>query len=248
MKLFSKKIILLGGVFFLYTISVKAGSTSNQFNYPEKLFNSRQFYRSISEIRKLEFYFPQESERYKLHLLLLKNYYHLSDFNKVDQTAREIFSHNPEQPYTSLKQDSAKILTFSLLKRGEEVRARQVWEQLVTKKEDLDFPMSHKIGDQVDPEKAKLYSYILPGSGLIMTDSYGKASVSFLLNALFLVGINNSLEKEQTGIASLLIFFEWSWYFGGARAAEEAAINHNQNRIQEARNEWISEQSFQLFN
>ncbi|MCP4296304.1 MAG: hypothetical protein GY786_11905 [Proteobacteria bacterium] len=248
MKLLSRKIILIGGIFFIYTISVKADLTSNQFNYPKKLFISGHYYRSISEIRKLEFYFPQESERYQLHLLLLKNYYHLSDVKKVDQTAREIFSLNPEQPHTSLKKDSAKILTFSLLKRGEEVKARQVWEQLVMKKEDLSFPMSGQREDQADPEKAKLYSYILPGSGLIMTGSYGKASVSFLLNALFLAGISNSLENKQTGIASLLFFFEWSWYFGGARAAEEAAINYNQNRIQEARNEWISEQSFQLFN
>jgi hypothetical protein len=231
-----------------FTAVSVAEEQSGLFNYPVSLFNSGQYYRSISEIKRLEFYFPQKSQRHQLHLLLQKNYYKLGQHQKVQEVAKDIFLQNREQPLTKEKITAAKILTFSLLKSGAEDKAQLVWEERVSLKKDDNFPLSSNLENRLNPDLAKTYSYVLPGAGLLYAGSYGKATVSFLLNSLFLIGINQNIHSGHLGIATLLFFFEWGWYFGGARAAEEEVDNYNQKLSESKRQQWISKQSSQLCN
>ncbi|PCI23394.1 MAG: hypothetical protein COB67_12875 [SAR324 cluster bacterium] len=217
---------------------MSANSLENSLKFPIQLYEQKDYYRSISELLRLEFQFPQNSARQQLHLYLLKNYDAIDNFRKVEKTIAEIYSHSPSNPFTPEKRIAAKILTFSLLRQGQEKKAKELWEQLVLRQEDVDFPLASRIPGQVDPEQARSYSAILPGAGLLLSKEYGKASASFLLNGVFLLGIFQSLQNKQLGLAGLLFFFEWGWYSGGQEAAAEAANNYNQQLIETTQKQW----------
>ncbi len=76
---------------------------------------------------------------------------------------------------------------------------------------------------------AQFFSYIIPGSGQLYAENWGDATVSFLINALTISLLCNSLQNNRTGEALIWFTLETAWYFGGVYSAGNSASKYNEN-------------------
>jgi TM2 domain-containing membrane protein YozV len=67
----------------------------------------------------------------------------------------------------------------------------------------------------------------VPGSGQLYNGRLGDALLAFLLNGLFIVGIIEALDKDETAVAGILGFFEAGWYIGNVYGAVNGAHKYN---------------------
>jgi hypothetical protein len=187
-------------------------------------FEKKDYYRSVSELYRLKFYYDQDS--YFLENLLAKNYYSMKDYPKLISLADK---------KTGDKKDSEALGLISLayLQSGNIENAKSYWE-LAGIEEEFYKPEGQNL---LNPEKAFWLS-LFPGAGFAYTRNYGMAIASFLLNSVFFYGIIKTFEQEQYATSYLLFFFEYQFYLGGMRAAREQAKVYNQE---------ISEKEQKLF-
>lgn len=209
--------------------------------YPAQLFLENDFFRTISEINRLKFE-SGHALNPDLELLSLRSHYRLQEYRKVIQNSMELLDRKELESDTTKRFEIGKLLTASLIQTKRSDEARQVWQNQCYPVTGEEFPSADSFPERIDPVKAKHYSAILPGSGLLLSGEYGKAFVSFLLNAFFLAGIGHYAANDQYGIAGVLAFFELGWYFGGQNASYEAAERYNASLIYEAQLSWIEEQ------
>ncbi|MBU2647787.1 hypothetical protein KKI24_23970 [bacterium] len=214
----------------------------DQIGFIKALYGQKDYYRSISEILNLKFQYPLTSEKRKLDLYLLKSYYQLKDFSSVEAVALEFLrEEDPSLDKTTVRQYGL-ILLASQLQTGREKAAHETWETYVREDPSAVFPSSESFPERIDPNRAAFYSGIVPGSGLLLSEQYGKAVVSFLLNVLFISGSYYAFTQQHYGISGLLMFFEISWYFGGKKASAEAAEQYNRRHIRRIQGNWIQAQ------
>ena len=237
MRVFSIAFLL---VVFVQTVvfSAETDPSLETIRYPIQLYLQKDYYRTISEILKLEFTYPDQEQIKNLRPYLVKSYFHMNEFEKVllltEETLRE-----KELYRDSISTEIASLATIVLLKQGKDYEAKKLWEREISGEPDLSFPLNTQVPDQINPDRARLYSSLLPGSGLLFSKEYGRATVSFFLNGLFIAGCYHYARKKQWGVAGLLFFFEIGWYKGGINAAEEGAINFNNRLIAQYQNRWI---------
>ncbi|MBU2511848.1 hypothetical protein KJ966_10930 [bacterium] len=239
-KLFVSLILLC---FFLNLLEISAENlieknSAGSNNYPVFLYHEKDYYRSISEILKLKF----ENENYDriLDLYLLKNYYQLNNHYQLQLTAEKLLKERKSLQHRPYQNEIKRLLSISFLQSGKEDMGKATWDECCLGDGVNLFPMSVNIPDQIDPERARLFSSIIPGSGFLLSGSYSKAVVSFLLNSAFIYGCYQYASKDQPGIAGLLLFFEIGWYVGGRNASYEAAINYNRMLITNYQQQWIN--------
>ncbi|MGK0290594.1 MAG: hypothetical protein ACI86H_002053 [bacterium] len=210
--------------------------------YPTSLYQTGDYYRSISEILRIQFQWNAYQKKDEFNFLLGKNYYQLDLFSKSIQISKTILNQTKDQQF---QVKSAQLLSLSYLKRNQENLSYSIWKQYLPDSK-KNFPRKNKMEGLIDPNRAKLYSTILPGSGFLLSREYKKAFGSFFLNALFIAGTYYQYQQGNPGIASLLFFFEIGWYKGGRNAAYESAELANQRKIQKIRNHWFHNQEKQL--
>ena len=215
---------------------------TSQLDYVKKLYEHNEYHRSISEILKIKFQYPETSEKRMLDLYLLKNYYQLKKYKLVDTTASEMLSENENFFDKQTRRQPTLIMMTSLLHQGREKRAQHIWEKYVKEDTAAVFPSSNTFPNLTDPNRASFYSGILPGSGFLFSQEYGKAAVSLVLNLIFIAGSYHAFTQQQYGISGLLMFFEISWYFGGKKASAEAARQFNYSHISRMQQVWIQTQ------
>ncbi len=209
------------------------------FNY---LYENKEYHRSITEILRLKFRYSQTSEKAKLDLYLLKNYYQLKEHTSVISVASEILTEMKPSPEKQTGRQPSLILVSSLLHQGYEKRAQHIWEDKIRDEETVVFASSVTVANRIDSNLASFYSGILPGSGFLLSDEYGKAAVSFALNLIFISASYHAFKQQQFGVAGLLMFFEVNWYFGGKKASAEAARQLNYKNVRRYQQNWIHQQ------
>ncbi len=214
-------------------------STAEQLSFIENLYEEKEYYRSVSEILKITFHYPQSAAKNKLDLYLLKSFYHLGDYQSLTIAGKRILKERDLKSDTGNTKQIGILLSSAALKKGDEISAEKAWQLYVREDESRIFPTSDTVEGLVDPERAAFYSGIIPGSGLLISEQYGKAATSFMLNLLFIGGTYAALMQEQYGAAGLLFFFEISWYFGGKKASAEAAQNYNHRLILNRQQVWM---------
>jgi len=215
---------------------------AEQLRFIIKLYDQKEYHRSISQILKIKFQFPQTSDKRKLDLYLLKNYYWLREYHSIDNLASEMLLERGLYSDEQINKQSSLILIASLLQQGEERRAQHAWETYLKDDAEGDFPSSEMLPDLINPDQASFYSGLLPGSGFLLSEAYGKAFVSLALNLIFISGSYQAFTQHNYGISGLLMFFEISWYFGGKKASAEAALQFNRKRIRRSQQYWIETQ------
>ncbi len=215
-------------------------SNQNGLEYPLFLYDQGDYYRAITEFLRLKEKGSNDSE---INLHLLRSHLKLKQYAQIEVLAGSILDHENQKQDIDLRKKAGFILSISYLETEHYGKAAETWQQFA---EDGQFP-TYNDSEEVDPQKAKLFSTLLPGSGMILTGDYKKAISSFLVNALFIAGSYQSFDQEQYGLASLLCFFEIGFYFGGRNASYESAVNYN-NKIKRERFEpWKATQLEYIF-
>lgn len=214
-------------------------SNPSQRQFVRDLFDSRQYYRALSEIYRLEYHSGLVLDK-KINLILLSSHYHLDQHEVVIDRSKHLLEASPAGTELAFRYEIGKWMTASYIDLEKPEQAEISWERYCAPYDPDPFPSDPVHLKRIDPDRARLYSAILPGSGLLMSGEYGKATVSFLLNALFIAGIYHFGSDQQYGIAGLLTFFEVGWYAGGQKAAYEAAENYNRTTLHSFQKDWIS--------
>lgn len=224
MKFFSILGIFCIYVFFYSNYSLAKDSKNAQIQSHWRLANSfyqqNQYYRSISELYRLKFYYGQHN--LDIDGLLAKNYYWVKDYSKLISLSNRVE-----------KQEIIALSALALLQVGDLQNAKNYWETAKINEEFYTPPMS-----LLNPQQAFWLS-LFPGAGFFYTKNYSKAIGSFLLNSIFFYGIIRAFAQEQYATSYLLFFFEYQFYTGGMRAAKEQAEIYNQEVLQKERKIFI---------
>ena len=205
----------------------------SRYSYMEHLFYQGDYYRAITEILRRDF--TGMGNPVQERLLLTKAHYFLGDYFLVQEEAKKILAHSFIDE--RVKKEAGQWLTFSYLMQEKPEVAKISWMKWGPG--GGNFPDRESLSGRVNPDHAKLLSSIVPGSGFLLTGSYGKALSSFLINALFIAGVVHYWQEKNYGIAGLLLFFEFGWYFGGRSASEDNAKAYNRALWLKSRDKWI---------
>ena len=185
-------------------------------------FENKDYYRSVSELYRLKFYYKIDEIR--LDTLLAKNYYVQKEYTKLEKLSEKYLLKETNEANTTLF-----ILTaLSYLKNDSLIKAKKLWEKGEPEK---NFWQSENL-ELLNPEKAFWLS-LFPGLGFAYTNDYKSAVLAFLLNGSFIYLTVETFNKKQYATSFLLFFFEYQFYLGGMRAAAESAINYNEKIINE---------------
>jgi hypothetical protein len=80
---------------------------------------------------------------------------------------------------------------------------------------------------QKNPTAAGAMAAILPGLGHVYVYRYRDATISFLVNGLFIWGAVQSFRHDQYVVGGMLTFLEIGWYSGNIYSAVNVAHKHN---------------------
>lgn len=213
---------------------------SNQKLFAKFLVSEKDYHRAISEIYRIKFSYSDQFDP-ELELMLLESYYYSNLHDNVLKNSRKLLRNKQILSDPGFQNRLGTFYTASLVEKNDLSKASEVWNQHCQPFNGEYFLNGLSLPEPVDPDKARLYSALLPGSGLFASGEYGKGVVSFLLNAVFIAGAIHYVSEEQYGVAGLLVFFEIGWYFGGQNAAYEAAEDYNKKNISGAQKSWIAE-------
>ena len=205
-------------------------------NFPIWLSEKGDCYRAQSET--LRYHFTTHQKKISPHPSLIACQFRVGNYQKVVTIAEDFLSEERNR----LQESSLPVeyfLTLSYLKLGQDQKAKESWTQYLDREQKDPILLDQEIPGRINPDKAGYYSMILPGAGFLMSQSYGKAALAFLLNGIFISGTYQAHQSHQLGLASLLLFFEIGWYKGGINAAEEAATNYNNQIVHNYREMWI---------
>lgn len=238
MKIQFSVIFILGFALFVSS-TTWANEFQQQYNFAIELHHQKDYYRSQSEILKLEFQYPKQAQQSDIKIYLLKNLFYLEQYNALSQQANVIVTTATDYSENTI-QETYKILTVSYLKQHQTEVAYQTWSNAFQGESVNNFPLENNMEGLIDSQKAGWSSALLPGSGFLFSENYGKATTSFLLNALFIAGCVHYYHQKNWGITALLLFFEIGWYEGGIRASIEHANIYNQNIINTYHQKWIN--------
>lgn len=219
--------------------SLKNLSVPKDVAYAIHLYKGKDYYRTVSEILKIRFQDEETMFRYHLDTALLKSCFHLKEYDAMERYAGAFLESAERSKENTGEERTGRLYALALYETGKRSQAYEVWLRYAEENERELFPMKGNIANQIDPDRAKLFSTVLPGSGFLLSEQYTKAAVSFLLNAVFIAGTYTFAMKNQYGIAGLCLFFEIGWYFGGRNASAEAAREYNSALFNKQRDRWI---------
>lgn len=225
-------------VFVCFPLTGFAIDGDKESSFSAALYQEGDYYRAVTEILREQFHNPKKLKDRALNLRLIRSYFHLKDDVRLKTAVSQILA-DPSPLAGGEKEEIAAYLLLTHLKRDQESAAERVWDRYLKGGEIPLFPLFSEVKGTVDPDRAGLYSAFLPGAGFLLTESYGKAAGSFLLNAVFIAGTYHAYHKGLYGVAGLLFFFEIGWYKGGINAAVESAEQFNQKRVEEVQQRWI---------
>ena len=168
---------------------------SRSVRHPIRLYLQKDYYRAISEILRLEFSYPDQKQIEELRPYLAKSYYHLGELDAALRIAEET-RRGKGRFSDSIREEMVSLETIVLLEQEKDKAAKELWDRERLGEPDPTFPLKNQIPNRIDPDRARLYSTLLPGSGLLLSEEYGKATVSFLLNGLFVAGCYRYARKK----------------------------------------------------
>jgi TM2 domain-containing membrane protein YozV len=165
-----------------------------------------------------------------LHLLA-DSYYRRQEYERARETYAEFLQRAPGDP----RADAVRIrIGWTYLREGD-------WQQAGAQFESI--PEGSSLLEQAAglAEEAKTYpdipskspalagwmSAILPGAGQLYIERPRDATVSFLLNGLFIWATAEQFRKDNHVTGGILLFFETGWYVGNIYNAVGGAHKYN---------------------
>ena len=188
---------------------------------------------------------PQSLEATKGRLLFADSAYERGDFSLARDRYRDLARAQPDPEtlnytnfrigWTFLEQDNPQQArtSFSLLPQSHK---GQLLEELET----------YRKLPQKSPFIAGALSAVLPGAGQAYTGRLRQASLSFLLNAAFILGAIEAFDDEKYAAGGILLFFEIGWYGGGIYNAINNAHKYNDRAKHKQKQKMRSRLNLQL--
>lgn len=227
-------------------------------NLAESLFIHKDFYDAITEYKRFIFLNPQDSLADYARLRIGLCYKELRDYSEAVEQLKGLLKRFPFQAGYNLAQIYLKQGNYlkaeaqlnTLLDRFKKPEVYSLLGLVNLYKGDIDKAENYLLSAHKDslvlickelrrlpyknPDKARLLSMILPGSGEIYTHHYKIGILSLLANSLCIAGIGISL-KEKRYVDALLIFhflFQ-RFYIGSQNNAYDFAREYNERIFKE---------------
>lgn len=206
-----------------------AAAPAASLDYARHLAQQGDCYRALSEVFAWEYGQGENAATLEIKLPCLAERKRWERFDPALDRALEAW------PSPLAEQWAFKGLELAW-DRGDEARAEQLYRIHLA---ELAEPFPKNPSEPKSRTTAMALQAVLPGAGLAYAGKWGPAAASLGLNGLFLYGTVRAWDQGQNALAALLFFFEWSWYFGGIEAAQEAVDQHNQQALARERRVWL---------
>ena len=165
-----------------------------------------------------------------LHLLA-DSYYRRREYDRARETYADFLQRAPNDP----RADAVRVrIGWTYLREGD-------WRQAGTEFESI--PPTSPLREQAEalaedvkgypaipsksPALAGWMSAVLPGAGQLYIERPRDATVSFLLNGLFIWATAEQFRKDNHVTGGILLFFEAGWYVGNIYNAVGGAHKYN---------------------
>ena len=102
----------------------------------------------------------------------------------------------------------------------------------------LNMIEEYKSLDFKSPKAAGTLSALIPGAGQLYLNRKRDAAAAFILNGVFIWGIVESFNRDNSGVGILLSIFELGWYGGNIYSAVNGAHKHNRKLKDSYRNKF----------
>jgi len=116
----------------------------------KKLYHDRDFHRSISEILRLKFEYPQSSAIDELYLNLIKCYYQLGDFAALDRAFEEISTISGSKLGDPVYLQISLLVAASWIKRNNPQQAIKIWGESASISEYDKIPVLDSVKGTID--------------------------------------------------------------------------------------------------
>lgn len=213
--------------FWFQTRSFALEDANLNYELAVYFFESEEYYRSITEIYRLKYYYNQED--YRLDVLLAKNFYLNQNYFNLNKLGNSYLDKNNSSFSTIIALNSLYLLKNNLFLEAEKKWIASNLKESFWKKPEHDY---------LNPEKA-FWLNLVPGLGFVYTKNYTTALVAFVLNSSFIYFLVDSYQQERYTSSFLFFFFEYQFYLGGMRAARQNAENYNNEFISKDRKLYI---------
>lgn len=257
-----KKLGLIIGFILLFQSTLSAETTillndTSLFKFANKLYQSKEYYRAISEYKRLIHYFPEsayiEKARFNIgksfmaggeRLAAVKYWKKLLEDPSSSEIETQIRWHlgisyldmDMEKPYL-LRQEYIEqgMEQFRILKQmnPELTPLYKQWKAMP--------PPSEK-----SPLLAGMLSAVIPGSGSLYTNRPQEAFYSFFITGMFYLAALEAYREEDKPLATVFGFFSITFYGGNIYTAINSAHKYNDlqaseqlNKLREQKKIWF---------
>ncbi len=212
------------------------------FKFASELFQNGEYYRAVSEYKRLEYYFPQSHLTRRSTLQIGKSY---MAGNRLEEAInfwnrRLIGLNSDSENYFELQTllgisllDLDKSKTFSLREKNienafshfAEVKGDRLENRII---QDFSEAWMTKLPSPTkSPALAGMMSAVVPGSGSVYCGRYMEGIYGFFITGLFYIATMDALKKENDGLGLVLGFFTVSFYGGNIYTGVNSAYKLN---------------------
>jgi outer membrane protein assembly factor BamD (BamD/ComL family)/TM2 domain-containing membrane protein YozV len=192
---------------------------------------------AVQKFRALSNEYAKEELGRKARFMLAETYYQKKDYNQAIDVLESFLTSYPGDPQA----EAARIkIGWSYLRQGNWRQAAEEFHKLPS-----DSPLRKQAGDLAEetkkypelprksPALAGGLSAVLPGAGQLYVGRPADATVSFLLNGLFIWATVEAFDNDNKVTGGILLFFESGWYLGNVYNAMGSAHKYNRRAEQE---------------
>lgn len=192
---------------------------------------------AVQKFRALSNEYAKEELGRKARFMLAETYYQKKDYNQAIDVLESFLTSYPGDPQA----EAARIkVGWSYLRQGNWRQAAEEFHKLPP-----DSPLRKQAGDLAEetkkypelprksPTLAGGLSALLPGAGQLYVGRPADATVSFLLNGLFIWATVEAFNNDNKVTGGILLFFESGWYLGNVYNAVNSAYKYNRRAEQE---------------
>ncbi|MBU3917787.1 outer membrane protein assembly factor BamD [bacterium] len=212
------------------------------YRFASELFQNGEYYRAVSEYKRLEFYFPNSPLTNNAFLQIGKSYmagnrtseainFWLFKLRYLDSSSENYFQVKTLLGISLLDLGNEK--TFSLRRKNienafshfAEVEGDQYENRVIQ-----DFTeewMSRSPPPTKSPAMAGVMSAVVPGSGSVYCGRYMEGIYGFFITGLFYLATMDALKNENEGLGLVLGFFTVSFYGGNIYTGVNSAYKLN---------------------
>ncbi|PCI29905.1 MAG: hypothetical protein COB67_03070 [SAR324 cluster bacterium] len=247
-----KRLLLLGSCFLLLCLPIigfppvvmsetLSLDDSQVITYADYLYKRGEYYRAISEYKRLLYFFPKSSFTPRAKLQIGRSYMAGGELKEaIDYWEKQLQEKQNQSEYFTVKtllglswldQDSVKV--FRLRKQNLQKARLQFSEIEVKSKQDqyiLDFMDDWDDLSQPEyksPWIAGSLSTLIPGAGSFYTERYVEGTYAFLITSLFYLATRDALAQDQKELGYLFGFFTVAFYGGNIYTAVNGAHKLN---------------------